>query len=158
MWANDFVIQSLSFLVWKMGSEEKSGECGLWDPNGRRTLFVPVTKELQLLYQRSAERSPQEEAELLERMHGAQVWVFALLVLLSCHLERPSIGPFLFLFRFRARRKVFCTHKTWQAPMGMCAAGGWVPGMPSSASSIPPASSLYSLLQVDTPWPWLAHC
>ncbi len=67
-----------------MRREEKPGECGVWDPNGGKTLFVPVTKEPQLLYQGSGEGF-QEETELLERMHRAQVWVFA--------LQGPSIWP-----------------------------------------------------------------
>ena len=55
----------------------------------------------------------------------------------------------MFLSRFRAQRKVSCTHRAWPAPMEMHAAGGWGPGTRSSASSTPPASSLCSLLQVD---------
>nr|XP_044635234.1 cytochrome P450 4F3-like isoform X2 [Equus asinus] len=38
-------------------------------------------------------------------------------------------------------------HRAWQGPMGTCASGGWGPGMWSSASSTPPASSRCSLLQ-----------
>ncbi|XP_049496049.1 cytochrome P450 4F3 isoform X1 [Panthera uncia] len=60
-----------------MRREEKPGECGVWDPNGGKTLFVPVTKDPQLFYQGSGEGF-REETELLERMHRAQVWVFAL--------------------------------------------------------------------------------
>ncbi|XP_042784698.1 cytochrome P450 4F3 isoform X1 [Panthera leo] len=67
-----------------MRREEKPGECGVWDPNGGKTLFVPVTKEPQLFYQGSGEGF-REETELLERMHRAQVWVFA--------LQGPSIWP-----------------------------------------------------------------
>lgn len=50
-----------------------------------------------------------------------------------------------------ARSKVTCTHRAWQAPMGMCGAGGWGPGMQSFVSSTPPASNLCSLLQVEIP-------
>lgn len=57
----------------------------------------------------------------------------------------------LFLSRSRAQRKVSCTHRAWQAPLGMCAAGGWGPGMQPFVSSTPPASNLCSLLQVEIP-------
>lgn len=57
----------------------------------------------------------------------------------------------MFFSRFAAQRKVSCIHRAWRAPMGMCAAGGWGPGMRSFASSTPPASNLCSLLQVHIP-------
>lgn len=100
----------------------------------------------------------QEEAEDRKQL----LWVIHGSGLDHCHsspsLWQPRIvssGSFLFLSRLRAQRRVSCIHRTWPAPMGMCAAGGWDPGMRSSASSTPPASSLCSLLQVGTPWPRL---
>ena len=36
LWTSDFIIQSLSFFVWKVRMEEKSGEHGVWDPNRER--------------------------------------------------------------------------------------------------------------------------
>lgn len=57
----------------------------------------------------------------------------------------------MFFSRFAAQRKVSCIHRAWRAPMGMCAAGGWGPGMRSFVSSTPPASNLCSLLQVHMP-------
>lgn len=71
-----------------MGIEEKPGELHVWDPKWGKTLFVLVTKGSQMSYGWSGEGS-QEEAGLPEGIHGAQVWVFALHVLLSyVHLER----------------------------------------------------------------------
>ncbi|XP_047705713.1 cytochrome P450 4F3 isoform X1 [Prionailurus viverrinus] len=78
-----------------MRREENPGECGVWDPNGGKTLFVPVTKEPQLLYQGSGEGF-QEETELLERMHRAQVWVFALQGL-SIWPSRKTVNGVLFV-------------------------------------------------------------
>lgn len=49
--------------------------------------FSSCNQETPIVVSRVWEGS-QEETELLERMHGAQVWVFVLQVLLSGHLGR----------------------------------------------------------------------
>ena len=66
--------------------------------------------------------------------------------------RRVWIGSYLFLSRFRVQRKVSCTHKARPAPMGMCPAGGWGPGMQSSTSSTPPAWDLLRRFLRLAPW------